>query len=599
MQKCFLSPLLILSVLLNTVTGRLLRNANETLSAEYDFIIVGAGTAGCVVANRLTESPNSRVLLIEAGISDAGLAAEVPYYSPTLTPNKGPWDWNYTVMPQEALNNRTFPYPRGKVLGGSSTVNYLVFNRGGIDDFDRIANISGDQGWSWNALEPYMRKLERLTPPADGHNTTGQFIPEAHGFDGSLLTSLPGYPTPIDGLIMNATTQIAGYPFNKDMNNGDETGIGWVFGSLGGEIPERSSSATAYLRPILNRANLDVLIEHQVTRLIQTSIQGGIPELKGVEFSQGPNEPLFNLTAKNEIVLSAGSVGTPQILLLSGIGDQADLEAVGIETIAQVADVGRNLQDHPLLPNQFYVNSEETWEKASRNVSIAAQQLQQYNETGQGPLVNTICNHIGWLRVPDNSSIWENATDPSAGPTVGHYELVFTNGFVGPIQSLPDTGNFMTVISNLITPASRGTLKLNTSSPWDAPLIDPALLKEPIDLLILREAHKSARRFVSAPAFDGYISGPYGTVGASTDEDIDAYIRNFTTTVWHPVSTATMSASNDTSGVVSPELLVKNVTGVRVVDASIFPFVPSAHPEAAIYIIAERASDIIRTAWGI
>ncbi|SJL13090.1 uncharacterized protein ARMOST_16527 [Armillaria ostoyae] len=551
-----------LPLLLNTVTGRLLRNANETLSAEYDFIIVGAGTAGCVVANRLTESPNSRVLLIEAGISDAGLAAEVPYYSPTLTPNKGPWDWNYTVMPQEALNNRTFPYPRGKVLGGSST-------------------------------------LERLTPPADGHNTTGQFIPEAHGFDGSLLTSLPGYPTPIDDLIMNATTQIAGYPFNKDMNKGDETGIGWVFGSLGGEMPERSSSASAYLRPILNRANLDLLIEHQVTRLIQTGIQGGIPELKGVEFSQGPNEPVFNLTAKNEIVLSAGSVGTPQILLLSGIGDQADLEAVGIETIAQVADVGRNLQDHPLLPNQFYVNSEDTWEKASRNASIAAQQLQQYNETGQGPLVNTICNHIGWLRVPDNSSIWANATDPSAGPTVGHYELVFTNGFVGPIQSLPDTGNFMTVISNLITPASRGTLKLNTSSPWDAPLIDPALLKEPIDLLILREAHKSALQFVSAPAFDGYISGPYGTVGVITDEDIDAYIRNFTTTVWHPVSTATMSASNDTSGVVSPELLVKNVTGVRVVDASIFPFVPSAHPEAAIYIIAERASDIIRTAWGV
>ncbi|KAL0952484.1 hypothetical protein HGRIS_006748 [Hohenbuehelia grisea] len=595
---CSLS-LFVLATLASSTLGAIFQDPSELKGTQYDYIVVGAGTAGNVVAARLAEDSKKKVLVIEAGRSNTGFDSDlitIPFFGPIASPATT-FDWNYTTTPQAALNNQLIAYPRGYVLGGSSSINYMVYTRCASDDYDRFASVAGDDGWSWNKILPYAFKNEKHVPPNDGHDETGEYDPTLHGTKGPLLTSLPGFLTDIDNRVLATTKELPEFPFNLDYNSGNPLGVSWMHSTIGGAL--RSSSATAYLTPALSaHSNLDLLYNTQVTKLIKTGDSGGLPVFLGVEFSRNATSPRHNLTAKAEVILSAGAIGTPQILMLSGIGDAAELHSVGITPLVDLPEVGKNLQDHPLVPIQWTVNSTNTMDPLLRNDPAAMSAArQQYDANQSGRLAaNGVSNHMSFFRLPANSSLLSKYGDPTAGPKSPHFELAFGNGFFTTSQPIPSSGSYISIINVVVAPQSRGSITLASSNPFDHPIIDPKLLDHDYDMAAMVESVKAAKRFAGAHAWDGYITAPYtDSAGTTTDQGIVDYVRKWGTTIKHPFSTA--AANKDPSkGVVDGKLLVKNVKGVRVVDASVFPFIPAGHPQAPIFIIAERAADVIKAA---
>ncbi|THU97771.1 pyranose dehydrogenase [Dendrothele bispora CBS 962.96] len=534
--------------------AKIVEHVRDLDTQSFDFVVIGGGAAGNVIANRLTENADVSVLLLEAGgFDEDDLLVIVPAFSFNTMGSR--LDWNYTA--QIGQNNRTGSFSRGFVLGGSTAISMQTLP----ETPDGLGRA-------------YSLTLERFTPPADNHNTSGQFDPAVHGFNGINSVSLSGFLHRFNELIIETGRMPeTEFPFNLDPNSGHQLGIRWSQSTIFNGT--RSSSAASYLAPpFRQRPNLHILLHAHVTRILPTTTNQS-HYFSGVEFTQDAGETLQVVTATKEIILSAGTIGSPQILLSSGIGDSESLSELGISPLLHLPSVGQNLTEQPLLIYAWLVNSTDPRDFAGPNATaLTAEYLEQWKETRTGPLVNGALSTICFLRLPDNASIFESFEDPSAVPT-------------------PD--NFIGASPNLLTPASRGFLTLNTSNPLDHPLINLNLLSSEFDMFAMREGVRSVRRLMEAPPFQGFIL--QSTIVATTDEELDEYIRENVVAGLHPVGTASMSPKGADWGVVDPDLKLKGAEGIRVVDASVLPLVPAAHTQAPVYIVAERAADLIKAAW--
>ncbi|KAJ2935556.1 hypothetical protein H1R20_g1541, partial [Candolleomyces eurysporus] len=538
--------------------GKVLDNLEQLDSTKesYDFVIVGAGIGGSTVASRLSENPRFNVLLIEAGPTNEGvIEIAVPAF---FTRINSTYSWGHVTTPQIGLNNRSLPFNQARVLGGSSSHNGMVYTRGSSDDFDLWGKVSEDRSWSWKTLFPYFLRNEKLVPPPGGRNASGQYDPQFHA-------------------IKNAE-QSKEIKFNLDVNSGKPSGLVWVQATIGNG--ERSSAAVGALGgQVKERPNLTILLNTHATRVLPSKESRQL-DIRTVEIVSVSSGKKTTVTAKKELIVSGGAFETPHLLLNSGIGDKKELEDVNVTSIHHLPDVGKGLSDHLTFTVGWSANG------VVRPVDTVAA-LEQWQTNRTGPFTEAVGHQLLFARIPADAPLFKEHGDPAAGPNSPHIEISLSSG-----------GTRVSAFVALLTPKSRGTVKIASNNPLDKPLIDLGYLTHPFDLLAFKEGARIAKRWYEGPAYEGYITGFLGPDPDTLSErDFENAVKAGAGTWWHPVGTASISPKGAKHGVLDPELKVKGVKGLRVVDASAIPYVPTAHTQAAVYVLAERASDIIKAAW--
>lgn len=523
---------------------------------EFDYVIVGGGVAGCILANRLSADPAVRVLLLEAGGRDSSpLIAAPGGLLPIMM--SGAHAWPYLSAPQQHLDGRVLYLPRGKVLGGGSSINGMAYDRGFASDYDRWAQ-AGNRGWSFAEVLPYFRRLENFAPARNAW----------HGADGPIQVTRASQDHPFARAFVQAGQQ-AGYPLSDDLSGASRDGFGAVDLTVGGG--RRSSAASAYLRPVRKRANLAVMTGALTHRLTFDGARA-----TGVVFAtQGA---LRSARATREVILSAGAINTPQLLMLSGIGPAAHLAGHGIPVVADLPGVGQGLQDH--LATHVKYRSTKPWSMLRYlNPLRGALAMGQYLLTRTGPLADPGMSVAAFVRSdpaldePDIKMLLVSALFAQNGQ-----KMVPMHGFYAHI--------------NVARPEARGQVTLASADPAAPPVIDQNYNGTEHDRRVMREGVRIARRVFAQPAFD-HFRGEELAPGAAiaSDADIDAHIRAAAEADYHSTSTARMGS--DPMAVVDAELRVRALGGLRVVDASIMPHLPGGNTAIPVAMIAEKAADLI------
>ncbi|HLA64526.1 MAG TPA: GMC family oxidoreductase N-terminal domain-containing protein [Rhodothermales bacterium] len=517
----------------------------------YDYVIVGAGSAGCVLAARLSADPACRVLLLEAGGPDRDPRIRIPAAFSRLFKTEA--DWNHHTEPQAGAAGRSLYWPMGKVLGGSSSINAMIYVRGHQADYDGWA-AQGCEGWGFSDVLPYFKRSEDNARGASAY----------HGVGGPLRVEDPRDPSPHSHTFVAAAVE-AGFASTPDFNGPSQEGAGlYQLTQKGGR---RHSAAEAFLRPAMGRTNLEVRTGASALRVVFDGDRAA-----GVEYLQDGLRK--TALTRGEVILSGGAVHSPHLLLLSGVGPESQLQRLGISVVADRAGVGENLHDHLIVGAHWRLRRAQSLLSAESPANLLA-----YLIARRGMLASNVAE----------AGLFTAARGAGLPDLQFHVApaLFENHGLV------PQTEHGVSMGPTLVRPASRGRVTLRTADPLAAPAIDPNYLAEQGDVDVLVEGVRIARQIAAQPAYRGLLAAelkPGPRLGR--DSDLAAYVRQTCETLYHPVGTCRMGA--DADAVVDTELRVRGVRGLRVVDASVMPVVPNGNTNAPTIMIAERAADLIR-----